>query len=112
MFDQGHFGDKISHFNQRGMRIAAGNDILPAIPEYWGEPAYHQRDSFFAGGQDVTGLGRRVSSVEAAFLELLQKKLGRVAKLASGVRPRVGPALGLRAMCPHRPVAAEMWPSA
>jgi 23S rRNA (cytidine2498-2'-O)-methyltransferase len=49
----------------------------------------------FSGAQDVTGLGRRVASVEAAFLELLQKKLGRVAKLASGVRPRVGPALGL-----------------
>jgi 23S rRNA (cytidine2498-2'-O)-methyltransferase len=49
----------------------------------------------FSGGQDVTGLGRRVASVEAAFHELLQKKLGRIAKLASAERPRVGPARGL-----------------
>jgi 23S rRNA (cytidine2498-2'-O)-methyltransferase len=49
----------------------------------------------FAGGQDVTGLGRRVASVEAAFHELLRKKLGRIAKLASAEKPRVGPARGL-----------------
>jgi 23S rRNA (cytidine2498-2'-O)-methyltransferase len=49
----------------------------------------------FAGGQDVTGLGRRVSAVEAAFLELLRKKLGRLAKLATTEKPRVGPARGL-----------------
>ena len=49
----------------------------------------------FAGSQDVTGLGRRVASVEAAFHGLLKKKLGRVAKLASAERPRVGPARGL-----------------
>jgi 23S rRNA (cytidine2498-2'-O)-methyltransferase len=49
----------------------------------------------FAGGQDVTGLGRRVSAVEAAFLELLRKKLGRIAKLATPEKPRVGPARGL-----------------
>jgi 23S rRNA (cytidine2498-2'-O)-methyltransferase len=49
----------------------------------------------FAGGQDVTGLGRRVSSVEAAFHELLKRKLGRISKLASAKMPRVGPARGL-----------------
>jgi 23S rRNA (cytidine2498-2'-O)-methyltransferase len=49
----------------------------------------------FAGGQDVTGLGRRVASVEAAFHELLRRKLGRIAKLATADRPRVGPARGL-----------------
>ncbi len=49
----------------------------------------------FAGGQDVTGLGRRVSSVEAAFHELLKRKMGRIAKLACADRPRVGPARGL-----------------
>jgi len=49
----------------------------------------------FAGGQDVTGLGRRVASVEAAFHELLRKRLGRIAKLASQDKPRVGPARGL-----------------
>jgi 23S rRNA (cytidine2498-2'-O)-methyltransferase len=49
----------------------------------------------FAGRQDETGLGRRVASVEAAFHELLRKKVGRIAKLASAERPRVGPARGL-----------------
>jgi 23S rRNA (cytidine2498-2'-O)-methyltransferase len=49
----------------------------------------------FAGGQDVTGLGRRVASVEAAFHELLQKKLARIEKLATAERPRVGLARGL-----------------
>jgi 23S rRNA (cytidine2498-2'-O)-methyltransferase len=49
----------------------------------------------FAGGQDVTGLGRRVSSVEAAFQGLLARKLGRIAKLASPHRPRLGPSRGL-----------------
>ena len=49
----------------------------------------------FAGGQDVTGLGRRVSSVEAAFHALLKRKLGRISKLATADTPRVGPARGL-----------------
>ena len=43
----------------------------------------------------MTGLGRRVASVEAAFHELLRKRLGRVCKLAIGDRPRVGSARGL-----------------
>lgn len=49
----------------------------------------------FAGGQDLAGLGRRVASVEAAFHELLGRKLGRISKLASTRRPRVGAARGL-----------------
>ena len=49
----------------------------------------------FAGSQEATGLGRRVASVEAAFHELLKKKLGRVARLATPEKPRVGPARGL-----------------
>ena len=49
----------------------------------------------FSGGQDVPGLGRRAASVEEAFMELLRRKLGRVAKLASGARPRVGTVRGL-----------------
>jgi 23S rRNA (cytidine2498-2'-O)-methyltransferase len=39
-----------------------------------------------AGGLD--GLGRRMSGVEKAFEELLKKKMGRVAKLASPEKPR------------------------
>ncbi len=49
----------------------------------------------FSGPHEVTGLGRRVASVESAFHELLKKRLGRVAKLASGARPRLGSARGL-----------------
>ncbi|MFM1851353.1 MAG: Ribosomal large subunit methyltransferase [Verrucomicrobiota bacterium] len=50
----------------------------------------------FAGPAELVGLGRRVSAVEKAFLELLKKKLSRVAKLAGGDIPRgVGEARGL-----------------
>ena len=48
------------------------------------------------GPPEMVGLGRRISAVEAAFLERLKKKLSRVAKLAVGDVPRgVGPARGL-----------------
>jgi 23S rRNA (cytidine2498-2'-O)-methyltransferase len=48
------------------------------------------------GPQEITGLGRRISAVEAAFGELLKKKLSRVAKLAVPDLPRgAGPARGL-----------------
>jgi arabinosaccharide transport system substrate-binding protein len=44
--------------------IAAGDDVLPAVPEYWSEPVYHRRDSFFVDdgdGQDVGGLYVRLA---------------------------------------------------
>jgi 23S rRNA (cytidine2498-2'-O)-methyltransferase len=48
------------------------------------------------GPQEIVGLGRRVSAVEAAFGDLLRKKLSRVAKLAAAGPPRgAGPARGL-----------------
>ena len=37
---------------------------------------------------EVVGLGRRASAVEKAFLELLKKKLSRIAKLAQPDAPR------------------------
>jgi 23S rRNA (cytidine2498-2'-O)-methyltransferase len=49
----------------------------------------------FAGSQDLVGLGRRVASVEEAFGELIKKRLGRLAKLATPHPPRLGPARGL-----------------
>ena len=50
----------------------------------------------WSGPAEVVGLGRRISSVEAAFGELLKKKLSRVAKLAAFELPRgVGAARGL-----------------
>lgn len=45
---------------------------------------------------EVVGLGRRASGVEKAFLELLRKKLARIAKLATADLPRGGgPVRGL-----------------
>lgn len=52
--------------------------------------------SVWLGPQETVGLGRRLSAVEAAFGELLKKKLSRVAKLAVADVPRgAGPARGL-----------------
>lgn len=33
--------------------IAEGDDILPAIPGYWIDPAYHKSNPFFYGGQSI-----------------------------------------------------------
>jgi len=76
------------------------NELAQGIMEVFAESLRGERiegawPCLFAGGQDVTGLGRRVASVEAAFHELLRKKLGRIAKLASPDKPRVGPVRGL-----------------
>jgi 23S rRNA (cytidine2498-2'-O)-methyltransferase len=76
------------------------NELAKAIVDLFAESIRGERidgewPCIFAGGQDVTGLSRRVASVEAAFHELLRKKLGRVAKLAIGKKPRVGPVRGL-----------------
>ena len=50
----------------------------------------------FGGPAELVGLGRRISSVEAAFFERLKKRIARVAKLAVADLPRgVGPARGL-----------------
>lgn len=52
--------------------------------------------SVWLGPQELVGLGRRISAVEAAFGELLKKKLSRVAKLAVADIPRgVGASRGL-----------------
>ena len=48
------------------------------------------------GPPEIVGLGRRISSVETAFGELLKKKVARLAKLAVFEPPRgAGPARGL-----------------
>jgi 23S rRNA (cytidine2498-2'-O)-methyltransferase len=76
------------------------NELAKGIADFFAESIRGERieggwPCVFAGSQDTVGLGRRVASVEAAFHELLRKRLGRVAKLASPDRPRVGPATGL-----------------
>jgi 23S rRNA (cytidine2498-2'-O)-methyltransferase len=80
-------GERVNELAQGVMEVFASSLRGERIDAPW--------PCLFAGGQDVTGLGRRVASVEAAFHELLQKKLGRISKLASAERPRVGPARGL-----------------
>ncbi|HVU23797.1 MAG TPA: SAM-dependent methyltransferase [Opitutus sp.] len=61
-----------------------GERVETAWPSVWLAPP------------EVVGLGRRVTAVEAACGELLRKKLARVAKLATGERPKApGAARGL-----------------
>jgi 23S rRNA (cytidine2498-2'-O)-methyltransferase len=79
--------ERVNELAQGIMDLFAGSLRGERIEEPW--------PCLFAGGQDVTGLGRRVASVEAAFHELLKRKLGRIAKLASREKPRVGPVRGL-----------------
>ena len=76
------------------------NEIAQGIMERFSEALRGERleerwPCLFAGALDQTGLGRRMASVEAAFHQLLRKKMGRVARLASAEKPRVGPARGL-----------------
>jgi 23S rRNA (cytidine2498-2'-O)-methyltransferase len=75
------------------------NEIAQGMMDYFASSLRGERietpwPCLFAGSQDLVGLGRRVASVEAAFGELIRKKLGRLAKLATQDRPRVGPARG------------------
>ncbi len=83
-----------------GVSGSSVNELAQRVMEQFSEALRGERidahwPCIFAGPQDVTGLGRRVSSVEAAFHELLKKRLGRVARLASADKPRLGPARGL-----------------
>jgi 23S rRNA (cytidine2498-2'-O)-methyltransferase len=76
------------------------NELAQGLMEFFaaslrGERIESAWPCVFAGAQDEPGLGRRVSSVEGAFGELLRKKMGRIAKLASPDKPRVGPSRGL-----------------
>ncbi len=72
---------KVAEFFLGSLR---GERIETAWPSVWDGPG------------EMVGLGRRVASVEAAFGELLKKKLARVGKLATPERPRaVGLARGL-----------------
>lgn len=76
------------------------NELAQGVAEFFAESLRGERieaawPCVFSGAQEVTGLGRRVAAVEAAFHGILKKKLGRIARLASGERPRVGAARGL-----------------
>jgi 23S rRNA (cytidine2498-2'-O)-methyltransferase len=80
-------GERVNGLAQAIFELFSGSLVGERIEGPW--------PCIFAGGQDITGLGRRVASVESAFHEILRKKMGRIAKLASQERPRVGPVRGL-----------------
>ena len=80
-------GESVNALAQGVMELFAGGLRGERIDSPW--------PCAFAGCPGAAGLGRRAASVEAAFKALLRRKLGRVAKLASAERPRVGPARGL-----------------
>ncbi len=69
------------------------NALASQISEYFlsslrGERIEHAWPSVWQGPPELVGLGRRIGGVEAAFAELLKKKLSRVAKLAAHDLPR------------------------
>lgn len=77
------------------------NALAQRVAEYFlaslkGERVEAGWPCVWLGPQEITGLGRRISAVEAAFGELLKRKLSRVAKLAVPDLPRgAGPVRGL-----------------
>jgi 23S rRNA (cytidine2498-2'-O)-methyltransferase len=76
------------------------NEIASGVFETFAEGIQGERleaswPCIFAAPPEPTGLGRRLASVEGAFQELLRKKFGRLARLATEARPRIGPARGL-----------------
>jgi 23S rRNA (cytidine2498-2'-O)-methyltransferase len=81
----------------RGDRV---NELAQGLVELFADSIRGERidaawPCIFAGARDVVGLGRRVAAVETAFHELLAKKLGKIERLASADKPRVGAARGL-----------------
>ena len=81
-------GDSVNSLAQRVeeffLASLKGERIEAAWPSVW------------LGPQEIVGLGRRISAVEAATDGLLKKKFSRVAKLAFADVPRgVGPVRGL-----------------
>ena len=79
----------------------AVNAIAQGLWEFFSESLRGERietpwPCVFGAAGEEPGLGRRVGSVGAAFRAILEKKLGRLAKLSSDDLPRgVGPARGL-----------------
>jgi len=83
------------------LRGESVNALAQRIAEFFltslnGERIEAAWPSVWLGPAEVTGLGRRVSGVEAACGEIIRKKLSRVARLAQPDIPRgAGPARGL-----------------
>ncbi len=75
------------------LRGESVNALAQRIAEFFLESIRSERidapwPCVWLGPQEIVGLGRRVSAVEAAFGELLKKKLSRIAKLATTELPR------------------------
>ncbi|HVS53991.1 MAG TPA: SAM-dependent methyltransferase [Opitutaceae bacterium] len=83
------------------LRGESVNALAGRIAEFFlerlrGERVEQAWPSVWLGPPELVGLGRRIGAVEAAFGELLKKRLSRVAKLATGELPRAsGGARGL-----------------
>jgi 23S rRNA (cytidine2498-2'-O)-methyltransferase len=80
-------GDRVNELARQLLDWFTGSLRGERVAEAW--------PCVFAGGTDAAGMAGRAASVESAFRELLARKLGRVARLASPHRPRLGPARGL-----------------
>lgn len=77
----------------REFRGETVNALAQQLAEYFLESLRGERieaawPCVFLSAAEVPGLGRRVSGVEKAFLELIKKKLARIAKLAAPDLPR------------------------
>ncbi len=83
------------------VRGEAVNPLAQALFDFFasslaGERLAEAWPCVFSGAGEASGLGRRVGAVEGAFLDLLKRRMGRLAKLASPALPRgVGPVRGL-----------------
>ncbi|MFM8337180.1 MAG: SAM-dependent methyltransferase [Opitutaceae bacterium] len=92
--------------NQLATRVAdfflgslRGERVETAWPSVWTGPA------------ELVGLGRRISAVEAAFGEILKRKLARVARLATAERPRGGDGAPARGLFVHFTDFGRAWVS-
>ncbi|HEX2100098.1 MAG TPA: SAM-dependent methyltransferase [Candidatus Synoicihabitans sp.] len=79
---------------------ASVNQLAGAIADFFLQSIRHERlevewPCLFDAAAGLDGLGRRVAGVEEAFLEVLKKRLGRVARLARAEVPGRGSARGL-----------------
>jgi 23S rRNA (cytidine2498-2'-O)-methyltransferase len=79
------------------------NALAARIADYFltslkGERIEAAWPSVWLGPQEMVGLGRRIGGVEAAFGELLKKRLSRVARLATAGLPRTPGAAPVRGL--------------
>ena len=65
--------------------------------------------SVWTGPAELVGLGRRISAVEAAFGEILKRKLARVARLATADRPRGADGAPVRGLFVHFTDFGRAW---